>query len=262
MLVDSHCHLDFPEFTENFDEIISNAKANDIAYMQTICVQISKFAQVLDVAKKHDNIFCSVGNHPNYVDKEPLASPEQIIELTKDSKVIGIGETGLDYYYDYSPKELQKKSFINHIIAAQETGLPVIVHSRSADEDTLQILQDMMKKKPFKGLIHCFSTGKELAHGAIDLGLYVSISGIITFKKSTDLQNIVKDLPLKWLLVETDSPYLAPTPHRGKTNQPAFTKHTAEFLANLQNVDYDYLAKTTTDNFFKLFNKAKIDICE
>lgn len=256
MIVDSHCHLDFPEFKDNIDQIIANAKENDVEYMQTICTHISKFPQILDIATKYDNIFCSIGNHPNHVSEEKLATSDEIIKLTQDKKVIGIGETGLDYYYDYAPKDLQQKSFINHIIAAQETNLPVIVHSRSADEDTLSILQEMMAKKPFKGLIHCFSTGKELAEGAINLGMSISISGIITFKKATDLQNIVKDLPLESLLVETDAPYLAPVPKRGKTNEPAFTKHTTQFLAELKNIPYKDVAETTTNNFFKLFSKA------
>lgn len=258
MLVDSHCHLDFPEFAGNIDAIVARANNNDVQVMQTICTHISKFQQVLDVAKRYDNVYCSVGVHPHHADEEAeqLSSPQPLIDFARHEKVIGIGETGLDYFYENAPEEDQKRSFIHHIHAAQETQLPLIVHSRDADEDTLDILSFHMKEKSFPGLIHCFSTKRELAAGAIDLGMSVSIAGIVTFKKATELQDIVKDLPLESLLVETDAPFLAPTPHRGKTNEPAFTRHTAEFIAQLKDIPYDMVAKTTTDNFFTLFSKA------
>ncbi len=256
MLVDSHCHLDFEQFEGQLDDIIANAKEHGVTWMQTICTRISEFDKILPIATQYPNIWCSVGVHPNNVTEEPIATTEHIISLTNHERVIGIGETGLDYYYEHSPKKEQQASFVEHIKAAQETGLPIIVHTRDADDDTIRILQEHMQEKPFKGLIHCFSTGRKLAEAAIDMGMYISISGIVTFKKAHDLQNIVKDLPLTSLLVETDAPYLAPVPMRGKTNEPAFTKYTAQFIAQLKEIDEADVAKVTTDNFFTLFNKA------
>ncbi len=256
ILVDSHCHLDYPQFTESMDTMLARAAEHDVAYMQTICTLMSEFPKILAVAEKHKNIWCSVGVHPNNVQKEELVTAEQIIEKTKNPKVIGIGETGLDYYYEHSPRDLQIQSFLEHIKASRETGLPLIVHTRDADDDTIEILQNEMKKGKFTGLIHCFSTGRKLAEEAIKLGFYVSISGIITFKKAESLQDIVKDLPLESLLVETDAPYLAPVPYRGKPNEPAFTKYTAQFIAELKGIAYEQVAETTTRNFFDLFSKA------
>jgi TatD DNase family protein len=257
MLVDSHCHLDFPEYATSLDEVLMRAAANDIGYMQTICTQISKFKQVLTVAERYPHIGCSVGNHPNHVAEEAKVTAQDIIALTKHPKVIGIGETGLDYHYEYTPHREQQDSFIAHIQAAQETGLPVIVHTRDADEDTIDILQEQMDIKKFPGLIHCFSTGRKLAERAIEMGLYVSVSGIVTFKSAADLQNTVKDLPLTSLLVETDAPFLAPVPYRGKTNEPGYTRLTAEFIATLKGIPYAEVARITTENFFRVFSKAK-----
>jgi TatD DNase family protein len=258
MLVDSHCHLNFPELKPRLDEIVANAKEHDVAYMQTICTKMQEFPEILAIAEKYENIWCSVGVHPNNVAKEALVNCEQLIAATKNKKTIGIGETGLDYYYENSPRDLQKQSFIEHIAASRTTGLPIIVHTRAADEETINILNDQMSLGKFPGLIHCFSTGKELALRAIEMGMYISISGIVTFKNATDLQNIVKELPLSSLLVETDAPYLAPMPHRGKKNEPAYTKYTAEFIAELKGISYEEVAKTTTENFFRLFNLPKI----
>jgi len=256
MLVDSHCHLNFPDFDNKISDVVKRASQMDVKYMQTICTRIGEFPQILDIANDYENIWCSVGVHPNNVAEEDLTSSNELITLSKDKKVIGIGETGLDYYYEHSPREKQQKSFIEHIKASQETGLPIIVHTRDADDDTLSILQEQYSQKPFTGLIHCFSTSSKLAYGAIELGMYISISGIVTFKKATQLQDIVKELPIERLLVETDAPYLAPTPHRGKTNEPGFTRHTAEFVADLKGISYDEVANTTTNNFFDLFKKA------
>jgi TatD DNase family protein len=258
MLIDSHCHLNFPELSSRLDEIIASANAADVGYMQTICTRMSEFPNILAIAEKYDNIWCSVGVHPNNVAEEPPVTAEELISAAKSPKVIGIGETGLDYHYEHSPRKEQISSFIEHITASRETGLPVIVHTRNADDDTIEILQNEMKKGEFTGLIHCFSTGEKLAIAAIEMGLYVSISGIVTFKKATELQEIVKKLPLSSLLVETDAPYLAPMPHRGKPNEPAYTRHTAEFLAQLKDIAYEEVAKVTTDNFFKLFKSAVI----
>jgi TatD DNase family protein len=257
MLVDSHCHLNFPDFNGQIDEVVARAVANDVGYMQTICTRLSEFPQILGIAEKYKNIWCSVGVHPNNVDGEELATHEKLIELTHNPKVIGLGETGLDYYYERSDRQKQQQSFIEHIKASQSTGVPVIVHTRAADDDTIEILQNQMAKQKFTGLIHCFSTGAKLAYAAIELGMYISISGIVTFKKSTELQEIVKDLPLEKILVETDAPYLAPMPYRGKTNEPAYTKNTAQFIADLKGIIYEEVASTTTRNFFDLFKKAQ-----
>ncbi len=257
VLVDSHCHLNFPELSSRLDDVVANAASLDVGYMQTICTRMREFPDILAIAKRYDNIWCSVGVHPNNVAEEPPVTSEELIAAAKDPKVIGLGETGLDYYYEHSPRELQTSSFIEHIKASRETGLPVIVHTRSADDDTIKILQNEMRKGKFPGLIHCFSTGKELAEAAIELGMYVSISGIITFKKAVELQEIVKNLPLSSLLVETDAPYLAPMPHRGKPNEPAYTSYTAKFLAELKNIPYEEVKKVTTENFFRLFAKAQ-----
>jgi TatD DNase family protein len=257
MLVDSHCHLNFPELSNRLDEVIASAKAADVGYMQTICTRMSEFPAILEIAEHYNNVWCSVGVHPNNVAEEPPAFAEAIIVASKNPKVIGIGETGLDYYYEHSPREAQTRSFLEHITASRETGLPVIVHTRGADDDTITILKNEMKKGQFPGLIHCFSTSAALAHAAIELGMYVSISGIITFKKATELQDIVKELPLSSLLVETDAPYLAPMPHRGKGNEPAYTRLTAEFIAALKGIRYEEVAKITTENFFGLFRKCQ-----
>jgi TatD DNase family protein len=258
MLVDSHCHLNFPDFKDQVTDVINRAVANDVAYMQTICTKISEFAAVLAIAEQYNNVWCSVGVHPNNVENEPLVTAAELTKLANNPKVIGLGETGLDYYYERSPREKQKLSFIEHIKTSQSTGLPVIVHTRAADEDTIEILREQYAKAKFPALIHCFSTGAKLAHAAIELGMYISISGIVTFKKAEELQSIVKDLPLSSILVETDAPYLAPMPYRGKTNEPAYTRNTAQFIADLKGISYEEVARVTTENFFKLFGKAKL----
>lgn len=257
-LVDSHCHLDFPEFASELPAVVARAKENGVGVMQTICTHITKFPQVLAVAEAFPNVYASVGIHPHNVEDEPKVTAEDIIKLTHSPKVIGIGETGLDYYYEHSPRQLQQTSFRAHIEASRDTGLPLIVHTRDADEDTIQILhEEHSKKGPFPGLIHCFSSSRQVAEKSIEIGFYISLSGILTFKKAEELRSIVKDLPLSQLIVETDSPYLAPLPHRGKRNEPAFTRHTAECLAALKGISYDEVARATTENFFRLFTKAK-----
>lgn len=256
MLVDSHCHLDFPEFQEDMDAVLSRAAENGVGVMQTICTRVTEFPKVLAVAERFPHIYCSVGIHPHNVEEQPKVTVEQLVDYTCHPKVIGIGETGLDFFYDHSPRELQEASFRTHIAAARETKLPLIIHTRNADEKTIEILKDEMQKGVFPALIHCFSTGRALAEQCIDMGIYISISGIVTFKKAQKLQETVKDLPLESLLVETDAPYLAPIPHRGKRNEPAFTRHTAEFIATLKNMAYEEVERVTTENFFRLFTKA------
>lgn len=257
MLVDSHCHLNFADFNEDFSAVLQNAKAHDVTVMQTICTKISEFPTILRIARQYPNIYCSVGIHPHEVASEAISSVANIIQLTEDEKVIGIGETGLDYFYEHSPRSLQQDSFREHIAAARVTGLPIIIHTREADEDTIAILEEEMKKGAFKGLIHCFSSSHWLAEKAMEMGFYISISGIVTFKKADALKESVKKIPLEKLLVETDAPYLAPVPFRGKRNEPAFTKYTAEYIAELKGVSYEQVAEITTNNFYKLFTKAK-----
>jgi TatD DNase family protein len=261
MLVDSHCHLNFPQFTDgqSIKDVVARASDAGVTTLQTICTQMQEFPAILSIAEAFSQVYASVGVHPNHVDEAPLVTLEELINASTHPKVIGLGETGLDYHYSQDPSVLAKQheSFLTHIEASRQTGLPVIIHTRDADDDTISLLKSEMKKGQFTGLIHCFSTGRKLAEAAIELGLYVSISGIVTFKSARDLQNTVQTLPLSSLLVETDAPYLAPAPHRGKTNEPAYTRHTAEFLATLKNVTFDEVARTTTANFFELFSKAK-----
>jgi TatD DNase family protein len=256
MLVDSHCHLDFPDFAEDFDQIMSRAAEANVGLMLTICTHLSRFPRVLAVAERFDNVYCSVGIHPHEAGEETAVTAEQLVELARHPKVIGFGETGLDYYYEHSPREAQKRSFRAHIEAARIAQLPIIIHTRDADEDTAAILEEEMEKGTFPGLVHCFSSGRALGEKAVDLGLYISLSGILTFKKSEELRATARDLPLEKLLVETDSPFLAPIPHRGKRCEPAFVAQTAAVLADLKGLSPSALADVTTDNFFSLFTKV------
>ncbi len=256
MLVDSHCHLDYPDFTEELPAVLERAKAAGVGHMVTICTQLSKFDGVKAVAEAHDNIYCSVGIHPHDAGKESRTTVQELVELTRHPKVVGIGETGLDFYHDNSPRDDQEASFRIHIGAARETGLPLIIHTREADDKTIEILEQEQKKGAFPGLIHCFSVGRGVAEAAIGHGMYISLSGILTFKNSGELRDIVKDLPLDRLLVETDAPFLAPVPKRGKRNEPSFVRHTAEFAADLLGIPFAELEQATTDNFFRLFSKA------
>jgi len=256
-LVDSHCHLDFPAFEEDFDAVMSRAANAGIGTMVTICTHLSRFDNVLAIARAHDDVYCTVGVHPHEAEEEGIERPDRLIALAQDENVIGIGETGLDYYYEHSPRNVQRQSFRAHITAARETGLPLIVHTRDADEDTTDILRKEYAKGPFLGVIHCFSASRQLAEDALDLGMYISISGIATFKQADELRDTIRGLPLDRLLVETDAPYLAPVPMRGRRNEPAFVAHTTSFLAELLGVDPAELGRITTENFFRLFGKAQ-----
>lgn len=257
MLVDSHCHLDFPDFADDLPGVVARAREAGIGTMLTICTHVTKFEQVLAVAERFDDIYCTVGIHPHNAEGEPEVSAARLVDMASHPKVIGFGETGLDYYYEKSPREPQRRSFRAHIQAARETGLPVIIHTRSADADTIEILQDEASRGAFPGLLHCFSTANEVADAALALGLYVSLSGIVTFKNATQVQETAKALPDDRILVETDAPYLAPVPKRGKTNEPAFTAHTAAYVAGIRGEGMDDFARKTTDNFFRLFTKAE-----
>ena len=253
MLVDSHCHLDFPGLVEDLDRVLARAARAGVGVMQTICTRLTKFPDVLALARAHDNLYCSVGVHPHNVESEPMATPEILMDHARADEVIGIGETGLDYFYDHAPRERQRESFRVHANAARETGLPLIVHTRDADDDTIDILSDEMAAGAFKGLIHCFSTSRKLAEKSLELGFYISVAGIVTFKKAGALREALGAVPLERLLVETDAPYLAPVPMRGKTNEPAYVAHTAACLAELKGVALEDLANTTTANAVRFF---------
>jgi len=260
MLVDSHCHLDFPDFADDLDGVVARAKDAGIGWMLTIGTHITKFDQVRAVAERFDNIWCTVGIHPHEAAREPETDAVQLQTLAEHPKVIGLGETGLDYFYEKGPREEQQRNFRSHIQAARETGLPLIVHARNADVDTADILEEEYAKGAFPGLLHCFSSGPGLAKRALDLGFYISFSGIVTFKNAEEVRRVAKDVPLNQLLVETDAPYLAPVPNRGKTNEPAFTALTAAKVAELKGLEAEEFATVTTDNFFRLFAKANREI--
>lgn len=255
-LVDSHCHLDFDDFGSDFANVLERARENGVARMLTICTRVTKFDQVLKIAEAADNIRCTVGIHPHEAENEPDVDVARLAELAKHPKVVGIGEAGLDYFYDKSPRERQQEVFATHVEASRVTGLPLIVHSRDADEDTVRLLEVGAKKGGLTGVIHCFTSTQYLADAALEMGFYISLSGIVTFKSAESLRAVAKTIPMDRLLVETDSPYLAPMPMRGKRNEPAFVRHTAQFVADFRGVSLDELAKTTTRNFDRLFAKA------
>lgn len=257
MLVDSHCHLDFDVFEADRDSTVQRALDGGVGLMVTICTRLTRFAAVHALAGRYPAVFCSVGIHPHQVEEEGVAPEDRLVALAAQDKVVGIGECGLDYYYDKSPRDAQQANFRNHIAAARRTGLPVIIHSRDADDDTAAILRQEAARGAFSGVMHCFSSGPGLARAALDLGLFISISGIVTFKNSEELRSIVRDVPIDRLLVETDAPFLAPAPLRGKRNEPAFVVHTAARVAEIKGIERDALASATTENFFKLFQKAK-----
>lgn len=261
MLIDSHCHLDFPELTSDESGVLARARTAGVGGMLTIGTRLDQFERVRAIAERHDNVWCSVGVHPHEAKEEGQRTPDRLIEATRHSKVVGIGETGLDFYYEHSPREEQAESFRAHMAASRETGLPLIVHTRNADAETGDMLEEEYGKGAFPGLIHCFSSGRAVAERALALGLYISISGIVTFKAAEELRAIVRDVPLDRLLVETDAPYLAPIPKRGKTNEPAFVAHTAAKVAELKGVSLSELEAATTDNFFRLFTKAERSRC-
>ena len=262
MLVDSHCHLDFPDFGDDLDGVLARAAAAGVGTVQTICTRVTQFDAVRALAEDHEGIWCSVGIHPHHVAEEPEITSDHLVRMTEHPKVIGIGETGLDFHYDNSPRPQQEASFRQHIAAARQTGLPLIVHTRSADEETCRILREEVGKGAFPGVIHCFSAGRAVAETALDIGFHVSFSGILTFKKAEEVRAVARDVPMDRLLVETDAPYLAPVPHRGRRNEPAHVVHTAARLAEIKGVDVTELARVTSTNFFRLFSKATVQSSE
>ena len=256
MLVDSHCHLDFPDFKEELDDVLRRAELAGVGHMVTICTRIKKFDEVKAIAERYDNVFCSVGTHPHNADEELDYSAEDIAKLADHPKCVAIGEVGLDYFYDNAPREAQAEGFRRHIKAARMTGLPLSIHTRDAEDDTIAILKEGMEEGAFPALLHCYSSNRELAMRSLEMGLYVSLSGILTFKRSQEIRDTIKDVPLDRLLVETDAPYLAPMPYRGKRNEPSYVVNTAQVLADVKGVSLEEIAKITTDNFFRLFSKA------
>jgi TatD DNase family protein len=257
MLVDSHCHLDFPEFAPQLDAIVARARDAGVGVCVTIGTRLSGFERVHEIAGQFPGVYCSIGIHPHDAEKEPLKDESPLIERAKLAKVVGIGETGLDYFYEHAPRQAQVANFRAHIAAARETKLPLIVHTRDADDDTITVLREEMDRGTFTGVIHCFTGTRRLAEASLELGFYISVSGIATFKKSDELRAVLRDVPMERLLVETDAPFLAPMPLRGKTNEPSFVVHTAAALAALKGVSAEELADATTDNFFRLFNRAR-----
>lgn len=258
LIVDSHCHLNFPDFAEDFDAVVASARLSGVGVMQTICTRMSEFDTIHAIAMGHEGIYCSVGVHPCNVGEAEVVSVAELVAKAQNPKVIGLGETGLDYYHDKGDsKDKQKVSFRNHIEASRQTGLPVIVHTRDAEEDTVAILKEETAKGAFPFLIHCFTGTAWLAEQVLPLGGSISLSGILTFKNAKEIQAVAKELPLEKVLVETDAPYLAPMPYRGKRNEPAYTRHTCEYLAQLKGISLEAAAAQTTDNFFTLFNKAE-----
>jgi TatD DNase family protein len=257
MLVDSHCHLDFPDFAPDRADLLVRARNAGVGIMVTICTRLSKFTEVRAIAESDPALYCSVGVHPHEAEKEGVGDPAPLLDLAAHPKVVGIGETGLDYFYKHSAPEAQARSFRAHIAAARESGLPLIVHARDADVDTIRIMADEHRAGAYPGVIHCFTASREMAEHAVALGHYISFSGILTFKNARDIQETAKALPLDRILVEADAPYLAPMPNRGKRNEPAYVAHTAAFLAKLRGESAERIADATTENFFRLFRKVK-----
>ena len=256
MLVDSHCHLDFPDFASELDDVVARARAAGIARMVTISTRVRRFADVLAIAERFDDVYCSVGTHPHYAHEELDITAADLVARTRYPKVVALGEAGLDYHYDRSPRDAQQRGFRTHIAAARETGLPLVIHSREADADTARILEEETGQGAFPAVLHCFTGGPDLARRAIALGLSISFTGILTFKNSTALRAIAAELPADRILVETDAPYLAPGPFRGKRNEPAYVVETARVLAETRGVSFDEIARQTSENFFRLFSKV------
>ncbi len=256
MLVDSHCHLDFPDFAPELEAVVARAEAAGVGHMVTISTRVRRHAQVLAIAERFPNVTCSVGTHPHHAHEELDITAEDLVARTEHPKVVAIGEAGLDYHYDNSPRDAQEQGFRTHIAAARATQLPLVIHAREADEDTARILEEETGKGPFPAVLHCYTGGPDLARRAIALGHSISFTGIVTFRNSAALREIAKSLPADRFLVETDAPYLAPLPYRGKPNEPAYVVEVAKVLAEVRGVSADEIARQTTENFFRLFSKV------
>jgi TatD DNase family protein len=256
MLIDSHCHLDFPDFADDLDGIVARAEAAGVGRMVTISTRVKQLPALIAIAERFPNVYCSVGTHPHHVDEEDGIPADELIELTKHPKVVALGEAGLDHFYEHGSRDAQKRGFRAHIAAARATGLPLVIHTREADEDCARILEEEMGKGAFSAVLHCYTGGRELAMKAIDLGLSIGFTGIVTFKKTQALRDLVAELPADRILVETDSPYLAPGKFRGKRNEPSYVVETAKVMAETRGVTLDEISSQTTENFFRLFGKV------
>jgi len=255
-LVDSHCHLDFDSLSTDLDGVIGRARTAGVTRLLTISTRVERFGEIAAIAERYDEVFCSVGTHPHNAAEEPQVSAARLVELSAHPKCIAIGEAGLDFFYEDAPREAQATGFRRHIAAARESGLPLVIHSRTADTETAEILEEEAGKGAFPFVLHCFSAAAELAERGLALGGYVSFSGIVTFNNAAVVRAVAKSVPLNRILVETDAPYLAPVPNRGKRNEPAFVALTAARLAEIKGVTPQEIAATTTDNFFRLFTRA------
>jgi TatD DNase family protein len=256
MLVDHHCHLDAKDFAADLDGVVGRARAAGVSILVSISMHVRRLGDTLKIAEAYPHVFSSIGTHPHYAHTELDVPVEDIVRLSGHPKIVAIGEAGLDYFYDNSPREAQMQGFRNHIAAAQATGLPLVIHARDADTDVAATLEEEMAKRPFSAVLHCFTGGPELARRALDLGLYISFSGILTFKKSDELRAIAASIPLDRVLVETDAPFLAPGKYRGKRNEPAYVVETARELARVKGISPAELARATTENFFRLYAKT------
>ena len=256
MLVDSHCHLDFPDFAAELDAVVARAESVGVARMVTISTRVRRHAQLLAIAERFPSVTCSVGTHPHHAHEELDITADELIARASHPKVVAIGEAGLDYHYDNSPRDAQEQGFRTHIAAARATGLPLVIHAREADDDTARILEEESGKGAFPAVLHCYTGGPDLARRALALGHYISFTGIVTFKNSGALREIAKNVPADRFLVETDAPYLAPLPYRGKRNEPAYVVEVAKVLADVRGTTLDEISRQSTDNFFKLFSKV------
>ncbi|WP_055049131.1 TatD family hydrolase [Devosia sp. A16] len=257
MLIDSHCHLDFPELAADRVGVLTRARAAGIEGMVTISTRVKRFDEIKAIAEQNAEVWCSVGTHPHHADEELDIFAEDLVRLSAHPKCVAIGEAGLDYFYDNAPKEAQETGLRRHIAASRLTGLPLVIHSRSADVHMAAVLTEEMGQGAFPFVLHCFTGGADLARTALELGGYISFSGIITFKNAEEIREVAKFVPADRYLVETDAPYLAPVPHRGGTNEPSYVAHTAAKVAEMRGISLEQLGTETTDNFFRLFSKAK-----
>jgi TatD DNase family protein len=256
-LIDSHCHLNYEGLVERQGEVLENARERGVSGFLNISTRQSEWGEIVALAERESDVWASVGVHPHEADAHPDLGAAALVAAANHARVIAIGECGLDYFYDKSDRAAQRERFEAHVDAARQTGLPLVVHTREAEQDTAEILGNAVRQGDVKGVLHCFTGSADLARTALDLGFFISLSGIVTFKNAADLQAIAKWLPAKRMLVETDSPFLAPVPHRGRKCEPAFVADTADFVANLRGEPIEALAEATTSNFFKLFDKAK-----
>ena len=254
-LIDSHCHLDFPDFAPDLDAVLARARAVGVERFITISTRVARFGVIAAIADRYRDVFFTVGTHPHQAGEEPDVAAAELVRLSAHPKCVAIGEAGLDYHYDTTPRDLAARVFRVHIAAARETGLPLVIHSRDADEDMARILEEEMARGAFRAVLHCFTSSAKLAHTGLELGLSISFSGVVPFKNSDDLRSIAREVPLDRILVETDSPFLAPVPNRGKRNEPAFVADTARMLASVKGLDPTSLAAASTANVLRLFDK-------